>query len=119
MKDRAINLQPICRRCNSRRNHDKCSHHRSAFFQRTRRALRGSHVYRRNAGQLWRVTGDLCVESELVDHGDSELSEDGNGCFDRYGMLARHMSPAETKSQSLVQLGIACDMEGERSPTSQ
>ena len=55
-------------------------------------------MYRRNAGQLWRVTGDLRVESKLIDHCHSELSEDGNRCFDGDGMLARHVGPVGMKS---------------------
>ena len=54
-------------------------------------------MHRRDAGQLWRVTGDLRVESELVDHCDGQLSEDGDCCFDCYGVLARHVSPVEVK----------------------
>ena len=50
-------------------------------------------MYRGDAGQLWRVTGDLCVESKLVDHRHGELSKDGDCCFDGHGMLARHMGP--------------------------
>lgn len=55
-------------------------------------------MYRRNASQLWRVTCDLCVEPKLVDHCHSELSEDGNCCFDGYGVLARHMGPVGWRS---------------------
>jgi hypothetical protein len=98
IKQAALNLQRSCHGCNSRRNHDKRPHHRSTFFQCTRRTLRGPHVYRRNAGQLRRVTGDLVVESKLVDHCDGKLSEYGDCCFDRYGMLARHMGPVRMES---------------------
>lgn len=55
-------------------------------------------MYGRDAGQLWRITGDLCIQPELIDHRDSELCEDGNCCFDRYGMLARHVGPVVKKS---------------------
>lgn len=55
-------------------------------------------MYRGDAGQLWRITSDLCVQSELVDHCDCELSEDGDCCFDGYGMLARHVGPVGMKS---------------------
>lgn len=105
IKQGVPNLRPFCHRCNSRRNHDKRPHHRSAFFQRTRRALRGSHVYRRDAGQLWRVTGDLVVESKLVDHCDGKLGEDRDCCFDRYGMFSRHMCPVKNGVNLSYNLG--------------
>ena len=99
MKSSSVrNLQRSCYGYNSRRNHDECSHHRSTLFQCARWALRRSHLYRRDAGQLWRITRDRAVESEFVHHCDSKLSEDGDGGFDCYWMLARHMGPVGTKS---------------------
>lgn len=55
-------------------------------------------MYGRDAGQLWRITGDLGVQSELVYHCDGELSKDCDCCFDCYRMLARHMGPVGVKS---------------------
>ena len=55
-------------------------------------------MYGRDASQLWRIASDLGVQSELVDHCDGELREDGDCRFDRHGMLARHMGPMAMKS---------------------
>ena len=76
-------------------------------------------MYRRNAGQLWRVTGDLRVESKLIDHCYSELSEDSNRCFDGDGMLARHVSPVGMKSVYHATCNCLREIEGDRNLTSQ
>lgn len=76
-------------------------------------------MYRRDAGQLRRVTGDLRVESELVDHCHGELSEDGDCRFDRYGMLTRHVGPVGTRSVCRATCNCPHEIEGEWGLTSQ